>query len=111
MTTADDLDLASDNPRALRGEERTTADDIRSVCDEIKVMLLLKNQAYGDSATSPLRVFSRASAEEAILVRIDDKLSRIARGQEFGGDDTVLDLVGYLVLLRVLRIQQKRAAK
>ena len=32
---------------------------------------------------------------------IDDKLSRIARGDD-AGEDTVLDLIGYLVLLRVL---------
>ena len=92
-----------DNPRALRVVERTTAERIAAVCDEVKEMLLQKNAAYGDSATAPLRVFSRANAEEQILVRIDDKLSRIARGKEFDGDDTVLDLIGYLVLLRVTR--------
>jgi hypothetical protein len=46
-------------------------------------------------------VFSRADAQEQLLVRIDDKLSRIARGHEFENDDTVLDLIGYLILLRV----------
>lgn len=95
-----------DNPRALR--DTTTADGIRAVCNEVREMLLAKNAAYGDSATAPLRVFSRASVEEAILVRIDDKLSRIARGHEFADDDTVLDLIGYLVLLRVLRTRGAR---
>ena len=65
-------------------------------------MLIAKNEAYGDSAASPLRIFSRSSAIEAINVRIDDKLSRIARGKEYGTDDTVLDLIGYLVLKRIL---------
>ena len=37
---------------------------------------------------------------EQIRVRIDDKLSRLARGQA-AGEDVVLDLIGYLVLLRV----------
>ena len=32
--------------------------------------------------------------------RIDDKLSRIARGHTVG-EDTILDLVGYLVLLLI----------
>jgi len=92
------------NPRALRGETPTaTAAAIARVCDDVKEMLLTKNRAYGDSATAPLRVFSRAPAEEALLVRIDDKLSRIARGHEHANDDTVLDLIGYLVLLRVAR--------
>lgn len=73
-------------------------------CDAIKDMLIAKNRAYGDSAISPVRVFSRASAEEQILVRIDDKLSRIQRGHEHADDDTVLDLIGYLILLRVARL-------
>lgn len=64
-------------------------------------MLLAKNAAYGDSAMSPLRFFSKADPVEAILVRIDDKLSRIARGNGKIEEDTVEDLIGYLVLLRV----------
>jgi len=74
---------------------------IAAVCDEIKAMLLAKNKAYGNSALAPLRIFSRAETVEQLNVRIDDKLSRIARGSEFVGDDTELDLVGYLVLRRV----------
>lgn len=74
---------------------------IAAVCDEIKEMLLAKNKAYGNSALAPLRIFSRADTVEQLNVRIDDKLSRIARGSEFSGDDTELDLIGYLVLRRV----------
>ena len=76
---------------------------IAEECDCIKEMLLEKNRRYGDSALSPMRVFSRASAEEQIRVRLDDKLSRIARGAgELADDeDTLFDLVGYVVLLRV----------
>jgi chromosome condensin MukBEF complex kleisin-like MukF subunit len=92
-----------DNPWKLT---LTTAERISIVCDEVKAMLLQKNAAYGDSALQPLRVFSRADAQEQLLVRIDDKLSRIARGHEFENDDTVLDLIGYLILLRVA--QDKR---
>lgn len=82
----------------------STADEIQATCDEIKQMLLEKNKAYGDSALNPLRVFSRASPAEAILVRLDDKISRLARGSA-AGEDVILDLMGYLVLLR---IAQKR---
>lgn len=82
----------------------STADEIQATCDEIKQMLLEKNKAYGDSALNPLRVFSRASPSEAILVRLDDKISRLARGSA-AGEDVILDLMGYLVLLR---IAQKR---
>lgn len=76
----------------------TTADRITQVCDDVKQMLLDKNAAYGDSASNPLRVFSKADKLEAIRVRIDDKLSRISRGQGYPGDNDVRDLVGYLLL-------------
>jgi hypothetical protein len=75
---------------------------IEEECDALKRMLLEKNRAYGDSALRPLRVFSRASSVEQILVRLDDKLSRLARGSA-AGEDVELDLMGYLVLLRVAR--------
>lgn len=67
-------------------------------------MLVEKNAKYGDSAANPMRVFSRASTIEQLLVRIDDKLSRIARGAGFGteDEDTVKDLVGYLALLHAV---------
>lgn len=74
---------------------------IAAECDAIKAMLLAKNAAYGNSALDPVRVFSRASTHEQIRVRIDDKLSRLQRGSVFGDEDTVLDLIGYLVLLRI----------
>jgi len=82
---------------------------IADVCDEVKRVLLEKNRAYGNSALAPLRIFSRAEALEQLNVRIDDKLSRIARGSEFAGDDTELDLIGYLVLRRVARKVKKPA--
>jgi len=76
---------------------------IAAVCDEVKDLLVQKNRAYGNSALAPLRIFSRAEPVEQLNVRIDDKLSRIARGSEFAGDDTELDLIGYLILRRVAR--------
>lgn len=66
-------------------------------------MLAEKNRAYGNSAGEPLRVFSRAGREEAIRVRIDDKLSRVARGSVYGDEDTIKDLVGYFALLAAAR--------
>ena len=80
-----------------------TQDDIRRVCDSVKELLLEKNAKYGDSALDPVRTFSKASAVEQILVRIDDKLSRISRGAGIVGDDedVIQDLIGYLVLLTI----------
>lgn len=77
-----------------------TAEAISRECDGIKTMLLTKNASYGDSAINPLRCFSKADAIEQLKVRIDDKLSRIQRGKDIG-EDTVLDLIGYLVLFRI----------
>lgn len=84
---------------------------IEAKCDAIKRMLVAKNRAYGNSATDPVRIFSRASNDEQLRVRIDDKLSRLARGTTNAiTEDTVLDLVGYLVLLLVSRDREKEIA-
>ena len=81
----------------------STRDEISRVCDDLKELLLQKNAKYGDSALDPVRTFSKASAVEQILVRIDDKLSRIQRGAGIVGDDedVIQDLMGYLVLLTI----------
>jgi len=76
---------------------------IQEVCEEIKTFLLEKNRAYGNSAADPVRIFSKVDPLEQINVRIDDKLSRMARGNEYPGDDTELDLVGYLILKRAIK--------
>ncbi len=80
-----------------------TKADINRICDSIKALLLEKNAKYGDSALEPVRCMSQASAVEQILVRIDDKLSRISRGAGLVGDDedVITDLIGYFVLLKI----------
>lgn len=82
---------------------------IATVCDEIKELLLEKNRKYGDSALNPTRIFAKSDAVEQIKVRIDDKLNRLKNQQSDEDEDVVLDLVGYLVLLRVA--QRKSEAK
>lgn len=72
-------------------------------CAELAKMLVEKNERYGNSALEPVRVFSRASAEEQILVRIDDKLSRLRAAVPGDDEDVIRDLLGYLILLRVAR--------
>jgi len=74
---------------------------VRQITDDICQMLQAKNASYGNSALDPICCFSKASALEKIKVRIDDKLSRIKRGSEYAGDDTVNDLIGYLILLKM----------
>jgi hypothetical protein len=85
----------------------TTQQTIANVCDNIKSMLIEKNKSYGDSALDPIRVFSKASSDEQIKIRIDDKLSRISRGSEFYGDNDLDDLIGYLILLKVSKVYKK----
>ena len=85
----------------------TTQQTIANICDNIKSMLIEKNKSYGDSALDPIRVFSKASSDEQIKIRIDDKLSRISRGSEFYGDNDLDDLIGYLILLKVSKVYKK----
>jgi len=76
--------------------------EIIETCEAIKELLLEKNAKYGNSALEPKRVFSKADAVEQLKVRIDDKLSRIATSGLSGTDeDTLKDLVGYLILLMI----------
>lgn len=72
---------------------------IKNVTEEIYELLESKNKAYGNSAFNPVRIFSKADTIEQINVRMDDKLSRMARGLS-AGEDPELDLLGYLILKR-----------
>lgn len=84
------------------GNVKTDAvEAIQTACKELEDFLLAKNKAYGNSALEPVRVFSKEDPSEQIRVRLDDKLSRLMSGGEYPGDDTILDLLGYLVLLRI----------
>lgn len=86
------------------GEPQTVHDippfeqSVHRVTGKIADLLIAKNKAYGDSALNPVRIFSKASRIEQLNVRIDDKISRIQRGTDFGDEDTMRDLIGYLVL-------------
>lgn len=72
-------------------------------CYEIAHMLIEKNISYGDSALSPVRIFSKADPREQLYVRIDDKLNRLIKGAEYPGDNDIDDLIGYLILLKVAK--------
>ena len=83
-------------------------EEIEAVLEEVKKLLLAKNEQYGDSALSPNRIFSKASTDEQIKVRIDDKLNRLMLGNDSmeTDDDIIKDLIGYLVLLLVSQGRQ-----
>jgi hypothetical protein len=89
-----------------------TQNDIKRICDSVRDLLLEKNRKYGDSALEPVRVMSKSTPVEQILVRIDDKLSRISRGTGLVGDDedVITDLIGYFVLLKIALGRQSQNA-
>jgi len=80
----------------------TTQELIKEEARKIVMLLLEKNKAYGDTANNPPKVFSKLDAVEGLCARIDDKLSRIKqRGITDETEDSVSDLIGYLILLKV----------
>lgn len=82
--------------------ELNTYNTIVEVADGVRDLLLEKNEAYGDSALNPANIFSQGNAVDSLCARIDDKLMRIkSRGITDETEDTIQDLIGYLILLKV----------
>ena len=81
---------------------KKTEELIKEVVRDVVLLLLEKNKAYGDTANNPPRIFSKLSPKEAILSRLDDKLSRIKNvGLTDKTEDTISDIIGYLILYQV----------
>lgn len=89
-------------PAVVDRSDPNFSEVLDAVLAGLRTFLISKNTAYGNSALEPLRVFSKADPMEQIRVRIDDKLSRLLRGDDCG-EDTEMDLLGYLTLLQVAR--------
>lgn len=88
-------------PRRPDDNEPSTKRAIAEICDELKDLLMQKNKAYGDSVMDPVTIFSHEDPLSALAVRIDDKLSRVARGHDVPSEDTITDLIGYLILYKI----------
>ena len=88
----------------MKGKDKSLVQEtICEVCTEISAHLVRKNNDYGNSFADPVGIFSKLSPLDQINVRIDDKLKRIKNsGDKNFNEDTELDLVGYLILKRVL---------
>jgi hypothetical protein len=85
-----------------------TEQQIIEVGNEVINMLVHKNAAYGDSALNPIAVFGHSDPIVSLGARIDDKLSRIRnRGVTDETEDTISDLIGYLILYK-LALQSKK---
>ena len=77
-------------------------EELDIVVKQITNLLKEKNKAYGNTALNPTNIFSRLNASEAICARLDDKLARIKnKGINDKTEDTVDDLIGYLLLLKM----------
>jgi hypothetical protein len=78
-----------------------TQENIVSVFNSMRDVVVEKNRRYGDAALSPRKIFSKLEPGEGIKVRIDDKLSRIINNQGEIRKNDIADLMGYLALLSV----------
>jgi len=84
-------------------ERKDTQIEIRLTMEEMIDFLISKNEQYGDSVMSPIRIFSDANTEAGLRIRIDDKLNRLLQGNDSmeKDEDVVKDLIGYLTLLLI----------
>ncbi len=83
---------------------------IKETCDEVRDLLIEKNTAYGHSVFKPIDKFGiRIPPIESILARMADKEARIAnKGFNDQTEDTLKDLIGYMILLYVVvKIQEQ----
>mgnify|MGYP003325397889 CR=1 FL=1 len=77
--------------------------DLDEVLSEVREIIVAKNEAYGDSVLTPVRCFAKQmTVSDGISVRLDDKISRLMRGQD-AGEDPKLDLIGYLLIDRIAK--------
>ena len=89
-----------------------TEELIQKVGNEVIDLLISKNRSYGDSATNPCNIFSKGSAIDSLCARLDDKLMRIKnKGINDETEDTVQDIIGYLILLKVAMLKENNSYK
>ncbi len=101
----------STNTMKFDPKEIDTLSEVKYILGQLQDLLEEKNKAYGDSSLNPIRLFSKVSAAKSLCVRIDDKLSRIKnRGIVDDTEDSLMDLIGYLVLLKIAVDREKEGA-
>lgn len=86
---------------------KDTAQLIQEVCDDLKSLLLQKNAAYGDAVHQKGPLFD-VDPVVGIQSRINDKLRRIQNtGLNKDTEDSLTDLMGYLVHLKIALTRKK----
>ena len=95
-------------------EKVQTAEWIRQECEYLADVLTAKHENYGKSAFQEPALTPGMDPETAMMVRLSDKIARLRSLQ--GGEpdkvgesklDTLLDMAGYAVLLRVYHRQKE----
>jgi hypothetical protein len=75
----------------------------------LRDLFVEKNEQYNDSLQHPISTFYQGDVVSGICARLDDKLGRIRQaGITEDTIDTIDDLVGYLVHLRIALRKQGR---
>lgn len=87
-----------------------TGTEIKRICKALENTLLRKNADYGNSSQRAPILIPRLSAQDALKVRLSDKIARFIQLEQSGSarvneslDDTLLDMAGYCVLLLIAR--------
>ncbi len=81
--------------------KRNTLDDIDLLFENFKEFLKEKNRRYGDSALKPVQIFSKADAQNSLLIRLDDKINRIKNCESELRKNDIADVFGYLALYMI----------
>ena len=72
-------------------------EELDTLLTNFSKFLKTKNEKYGKSSLEPVGVFSEGNPNTLLLVRIDDKLSKIKSSTDIKKND-VVELVGFLIL-------------
>ena len=82
-----------------------TEEVILKALEPVVKLLLRKDASYG-SAYSKSCPLTSLHPKVLLRVRIGDKIRRLTDGCQFDDEDTLTDLLGYLVLLRVSELDE-----
>ncbi len=91
------------------GKEPQIEQQIKQELKQIEELLIRKNRSYGDSINNPILVFGIQQNKDnlnvqqfAICCRLDDKLARLKNGGITKDTmDTIDDIIGYLIRLKI----------
>ena len=100
-----------DNNYVIKCYEMKTSEIIKGVARDVVTLLLKKCRLWRYCKPSPTNIFKLSP--KAILARLDDKLSRVKhKGLNDITEDTVTDIIGYLILYKVqLRKEEIKTKK